>query len=95
MISTPGVSLIKLYGCNFTHSFCKLDHFITVNNIYYCIVKKYSLQKTVFTPEKNHFCKLDCFRATEINDYYYETSQLTKIVKKMYSKFMVFIATVL
>ncbi len=83
MISTTGVSLIKLYGCNFTHSFRKLDHFITVNNICYSIVKKYSLQKTVFKPEKNHFCKLDCFRATEINDYYYETRHLKNTVKNV------------
>ncbi len=29
----PGVDLIKHFRSKFTHSFCKLDHFITVNNI--------------------------------------------------------------
>jgi hypothetical protein len=29
----PGVDLIKHFRSKFTHSFCKLDHFNTVNNI--------------------------------------------------------------
>ncbi len=82
MISTPGVSLIKLYGCNFTHSFRRLDHFITVNNIYYSVVKN-TAYKRQYLHQKRNFCKLDCFRATEINDYYYETMHLKNTVKNV------------
>ncbi len=28
MRSVPGVDVIKLFWCKFTHVFCKLDHFI-------------------------------------------------------------------
>jgi len=36
----PGVNLIKLFWSKFTHTFCKLDHFIKAT-IIFCAVKRY------------------------------------------------------
>ncbi len=55
----PGVDLIKICWSKFTHTFCKLNHFINTSNIYSIAMKRYSLQNRVskFMPKK--FYKID------------------------------------
>jgi len=50
----PGVNLIKLFEHKFTHTFCKLDHFINISSICYIVMKRYSLHSRVckFMPKK-------------------------------------------
>jgi hypothetical protein len=50
----PGVNLIKFFCVNLLTLFCKLDHFITIHNIYDIAMKRYSIQNRVrkFTPKK-------------------------------------------
>ncbi len=43
--STPEVDLIKLFLSKFPHTFCKLDHFININNINDIAMKSPSLHK--------------------------------------------------
>jgi hypothetical protein len=53
-IKRAGVNRIKRFWCKFTHTFCKIDHFINVNNNCYNAVKRSSLQSRVkkFMPKK-------------------------------------------
>jgi len=39
MTTNPGVNLIKLFGHNFTHTFCKLNHCTNVTIIFLCCEK--------------------------------------------------------
>ncbi len=39
------VNLVKLFGHEFTHTFCKLDHFINASNACYIAMKRSSFVK--------------------------------------------------
>jgi hypothetical protein len=52
MRSTPGVDLIKAFRHKFTHTFCKLGHFIIVS-YFFGNTKRSSLQISEYNYSKN------------------------------------------
>jgi hypothetical protein len=71
----PGVDLIKQFSSKFSHTFCKLDRFININNIYSIAMKWSSLQKRVskFTPKM--------FYEIDTRDLHNKTLQICNLKK--------------
>ncbi len=47
IVQAPGVNHIKLFWHIYTHSFCKVDHFKTLRQILFPLVKWSSLEKAL------------------------------------------------
>jgi hypothetical protein len=59
IVQAPGVDLVKLFYSKFTSTFCKLDHFINLSNIYDILMKSSSLQNRVIKFTAKKFYEID------------------------------------
>ncbi len=55
---TPGVNFMKLFWHKFTYTFCKLDHFINVNNICHKTMKRSRFSKIVSKSKAQKFYEI-------------------------------------
>jgi hypothetical protein len=72
IVSIPGLDLIKLFLCKYTPSFCKLGHFVIVNNIF--IFPKWSQFLKMWVSLLQNLSQWDCLlwpvlqKITTVND---------------------------